>query len=981
MSKYSAALAALACVSLLEGRQEKLSCGTHADRWREEIHLHDESAKLGVKRLRSAGSPRLAGEREVSGRSVLPDSGNIAVLDDADGVVARRNAFNLNRRTLRFLPQPAGGYRYEVGEDSWDAAAASGGTTIQGLEDDDSREVQLPFSFPYFGQRYQTVYVNSDGSVTFGSGDPSATDRSLGRMTSGPPRISALFRDLDPSNATGGVRTSIAPDAFVVTWDRVPEYRDFGKGPLQSFQIRLFADGRIHIAWSDISTQEAVVGIAPGRLQGTTSVVSFLNTPSGQGTSSIAERFSATERLDIFSAAQKFYLNHEDTYDYLVFFNTLGISADDGAVAYEVTVRNNRSGYGDEKVEIGEETGSKRRLQAIMNMGPLNQYPKDPEAKVPARLSVGDTPVTTLAHEAGHLFLALASIRDENDSHARPMLGGQASAHWNFAFNSEASLLEGNRIQDNGPSASPRFLTTATVEGYSPLDQYLMGFRPAQEVPDTFLVLNPRGNGARGLPRVGVAFDGDRRDIRIDEIVAAEGRRTPDHTVSQRRFRFAFVLITAAGTEPTADQLAQLESYRQNFEQFYSKASSGRAFADATLKRSAAISAWPAAGTLVGGAAPASVTLERPAETPLTVLLRSQSGNAQVPSSVVIPAGAVQAAFQITGLRPGTDEIVAEPADPAFATSWARIQVSQPDAIRLVVAAGDKQAATPGVPLRNPVSLRVTDANDLPYAGIPVSLAATGGGTLDRSSVTTDENGIATVRWTPGSEASNTLQATIPGGSGVTAAALGRPAFASDSVLNAASWAPGLTPGGLATVFGANLAGKTTSEVLLNGRSAPVLFSGTGQVNFLVPAETPSGTATLQVRTEIGLSEVVQVPVVALQPGIFFDAASGYGAVLVSGTAQWTQSAPVARGGTIEIYGTGLGAVQPLPSGVLGTTTPAQVLIANTPAEVLFSGLAPGFVGLYQINARIPETVPGGTQPLVVTAGGVASNTVRIAIR
>jgi hypothetical protein len=262
-------------------------------------------------------------------------------------------------------------------------------------------------------------------------------------------------------------------------------------------------------------------------------------------------------------------------------------------VAYEVTVRNNRTGYGDTKIDIGAETGSRRRLQALLNMGPLNQYPKDADARVPARLSVGDTPVTTIAHEAGHLFLALASVRDENDSRARPMLGGQASAHWNFAFNSEASLLEGNRIQDNGPSASPRFLTTATVEGYSPLDQYLMGFRSAEEVPDTFLVVNPRGDGARGLPRVGVAFEGDRRDIRIDEVIAAEGRRTPDHTMAQRRFRFAFLLITAAGSEPAADQLAQIETYRQRFEQFFESANSGRAFADTSLKRSVAVSTWP----------------------------------------------------------------------------------------------------------------------------------------------------------------------------------------------------------------------------------------------------------------------------------------------------------------------------------------------------------------------------------------------------
>ncbi|HEX6880982.1 MAG TPA: hypothetical protein VF135_11505, partial [Terriglobales bacterium] len=325
MSKYSAAIAALLCVSLLEARQDKLSCGTHPDRWREEAQLHENAAQFGVKRLRKAGTARLMGEREVDGRTVRPDSGSIAILDDSDGVVSRRNAFNLNRKTIRFTPQP-NGYKYAVEDESYDTAAAMAGSVLTGLGDDDARQVTLPFPFPYFGKRYDSVFVNSDGNLTFTAGDPTSSDRSLGRMTSGPPRISALFRDLDPTRATGGVRTTSSGNVFVITWDNVPEYRDIGTGTLQTFQIRLYPDGKIEIAYSDVNTTEAVVGIAPGSLQGSTSVVSFLNSPTGEGSAAITERFSASEKVDIFSAAQKFYLNHEDTYDYLVFFNTLGIA-------------------------------------------------------------------------------------------------------------------------------------------------------------------------------------------------------------------------------------------------------------------------------------------------------------------------------------------------------------------------------------------------------------------------------------------------------------------------------------------------------------------------------------------------------------------------------------------------------------------------------------------------------------------------------
>lgn len=969
------ALAAFFCVGLMSAREIKLSCGTYADKWREELQLHRRAERLGAgKRVRDSRAAFAAGESLVDGKRVRADAGQIAILDDADGVVSRRNPFSLNRRTVRFIPVAPGRYRYETAESTWDAAVATAGSRLADLGDDDSREVQLPFAFPFFATQYRALFVNSDGNVTFGAGDAAITDRSLGRFTSGAPRLAPMFRDLDPTRTrgVGGIYTASAGNAFVISWHEVPEYRDTGTGPVQSFQLRLFPDGRIEFAYGDTSTSEAVTGISPGRLQGSAAVVSFVNTPSGDYNSTIAERFTNNELIDIFSAAQKFYLNHEDSYDYLVFYNNLGIEADAGAVAYEVTVRNNRSGYGDEPVDIGAEAGSRRRLQALLNMGPLNQYPQDPDARVPARQSVGDTPLTTIAHETGHLFLAYASVRDEQSS--TPMLGYQ-TAHWGFTFNSDASLLEGNRIQDNGPGASPRFLTTGAVEGFSALDQYLMGLRAPEEVPDTFYVANARGSRVSGLPRVGVTFDGDRRDVRIDQIIEATGRRTPDHNVSQRQFRFAFVLITAAGSEPTVAELAQLETWRGRYEQFFAKATSGRAAADATVRRALHVSTFPAAGVAAGATGTATISVESPLATPLTVVLRSRAGNVQTPASVTIPAGATQVSWIFTGVRAGVDEVTAESADSAFTPVISKIQVSTPESIRLRIAGGDAQTATPGVPLTQPIRVRVTDINNLPYPGLTLRTSLTGGGTVDRPSATTDSNGEASFLWTPGSESINELRAEIAGGASVVATAAGKPSLSGAAVVNAASFVPGLTPGGLATAFGANLNG--TLSVLLNGASVPVLYSGTRQVNFQVPASIQSGTAEVVVRTGVGVTEAVRVPVQTVQPGIFFDGGTGYGAVLIAGTAQTTNVRPARRGEVVEIYATGLGAVG------AGQMTSAQtaVTVGTVSAEILYSGLAPGFPGLYQINARIPEIVATGTQPLALTAAGIRSNEVRVEIR
>jgi uncharacterized protein (TIGR03437 family) len=285
-----------------------------------------------------------------------------------------------------------------------------------------------------------------------------------------------------------------------------------------------------------------------------------------------------------------------------------------------------------------------------------------------------------------------------------------------------------------------------------------------------------------------------------------------------------------------------------------------------------------------------------------------------------------------------------------------------------------------GVPLRQPVRIQVTDINGLPYPGIRVSAAVTGGGSVDRLVALTDESGVAEFRWTPGAGPVNELRAELASGAAIVASALGKPSVAASGVVNAASYQMGLSPGAIATIFGANF-GSGTVNLLLNGQSVPVMYSSTRQINFVVPEETTPGRAELVVRTSTGASDAVQVPVRTIQPGIFFDAATGFGAVLTAGTGQVTQVRPATRSDTIEIYATGLGGTTIAASGHRVTTTRPEVFIGGVPADVTFSGLAPGFVGLYQVNARMPAVTAAGAVSLVLRSAGETSNEVRIAIR
>src|ERR1051325_4508623 len=90
------------------GRNGTSGCGTTPEPPKERLCLHRQAlrSRKGARPL--AVTP-----------SANHDAGNIALIEDADGVVARQNEFNLDRHTLRFLPGAAG-YRYEVLESAYD---------------------------------------------------------------------------------------------------------------------------------------------------------------------------------------------------------------------------------------------------------------------------------------------------------------------------------------------------------------------------------------------------------------------------------------------------------------------------------------------------------------------------------------------------------------------------------------------------------------------------------------------------------------------------------------------------------------------------------------------------------------------------------------------------------------------------------------------------------------------------------------------
>jgi uncharacterized protein (TIGR03437 family) len=148
-------------------------------------------------------------------------------------------------------------------------------------------------------------------------------------------------------------------------------------------------------------------------------------------------------------------------------------------------------------------------------------------------------------------------------------------------------------------------------------------------------------------------------------------------------------------------------------------------------------------------------------------------------------------------------------------------------------------------------------------------------------------------------------------------------------------------------------------------------------------------------------SAPVDLLVADTAPGIFTVNSQGTGqaAALVGGTAQiaapvgsipGANAAPATAGQTISLFLSGLGAVTNPPvdgspssaSNLSNTIATPIVSIGGVPATVSYSGLAPGEVGLYQINVVVPAgTMTGSSVPVNVSIGNANANIVTIAIQ
>ena len=308
-------------------------------------------------------------------------------------------------------------------------------------------------------------------------------------------------------------------------------------------------------------------------------------------------------------------------------------------------------------------------------------------------------------------------------------------------------------------------------------------------------------------------------------------------------------------------------------------------------------------------------------------------------------------------------------------------------------------------------------AKFLDQFGVPVNnlkvafRAAQGGGKITRANDATEE-GIASADVVAGTQLGEQLFTVETQDKSFSLEFPGRtyerPTIRASGVVNAASGREesGVAPGSYISIFGSglseslriysttslpySLANVSVGFDLPNGRASypgRLHFVSATQVNVQVPWEL-QGQTGVNMKVSLGefSSDIYNLKLNDYSPALFeyTDAASGGRSVIAALDGNFkliSGSNPVARGGVAQLYANGIGPVDNAPpSGDPAATerlTPCRVqptvTIGGRPAQVLFCGLAPGFVGLYQLNVAVPGDAPSGVQPVVITSSGIQS--------
>lgn len=570
-------------------------------------------------------SASYAQEENEQGRSIgkVSTKGDLIVVELEDGALGKAHLFDLTGRTLRFMPEGSR-YRVENVALQWDADS---GPELSGAE------VTLrQFSFPFSGKRWRSFLIGNTGSIRFGLSEKEIRPDPYGKIDGG-----VTLGRFDELTEAAGKATDSAPaicvflkprllgpryvkelaDRVIITWDLTEPFGgllDFTwYKTINRFQAVLHSDGTIEMSYKEMAAKDAIVGVYP--------------TLSGAKKPARAVHFSSLTRKDgAFAAAYEafHYLALPrpqdmsctvikalcDKFDFLAYYSDFRVDNQEASSPSDGPVGGKVTGIGDTQHDFGPTYLDSRCTQGRFQLGFLmpvyvgsNEMQERPAEGAPmggphditfyARQLAESSPdgkplpynyaMSHLGHEVSHRWGAYvhAQVQGETVSlGAWPHWdrGLQAAVAFPYQLPKEASTLGGGVWQDNSDGTYTQlrdgYFVPAT--GYSYLDLYLMGFLSAAEVPDFFLLKNlvPAGKDANGHP----IFNAERIKVTVQDVIAAEGPRSPDVEHSQRKFNTGIVVVVEHGKSPSRELLERADGIRKQWVYFWETVTGHRAF-------------------------------------------------------------------------------------------------------------------------------------------------------------------------------------------------------------------------------------------------------------------------------------------------------------------------------------------------------------------------------------------------------------------
>lgn len=548
-------------------------------------------------------------------------SGKIIIVELNREALGRANLFDLTGRTLLFTPQGTG-YTVQNQPLRWDPDF---GPELTGGQANLHK-----FAFPFAGRAWTSFLVGTTGSLRFGRPQTEIRPDAYGQLESGialdrfdqladvaaklareAPAIAVFLKP----RLSGAHYLKELPDRAVVTWDLTEPYGsllDFGwYKTVNRFQTVLHSDGLIEMSYRKIAAKDAIVGLYPWPAATAKAqevhFSSFIVPSHAYAAPFEAFHYLAAPRPQDLSCTIIKALG--DRFDFLAYYSDFRVDSQEASPPSDGPIGGNVSHIGDamhdQSPPVLRSRCTKGRFQQGY-MGPVfagsNEAQEEPPPGAPAdtshkiafysrqltEASPDGKPapynyaVGHLGHEFGHRWGAYvtAKVNDETIRlgpwpHWDP--GLQSRVAFPYSLPTEASTLGGGAWQDNldGTYTQLRDGYFVPASGYSYLDLYLMGLVSTAEVPDFFLLKN--------LVRVGTDPDGhpifkaDRLKITIQDVIAAEGPRSPDVDHSQRKFNTGVAVLVEHGHRPSARLLKKADGIRRQWLQYWATATGHRA--------------------------------------------------------------------------------------------------------------------------------------------------------------------------------------------------------------------------------------------------------------------------------------------------------------------------------------------------------------------------------------------------------------------